>query len=100
MVHEWRDARRGATGSRRMISLAVGAALVAAGVFLTGASRQQRVDRAERIDQMAEHEKAELARKYDRYLKLKPEKQDELRRLHDRIEAEPDRDALREVMRR
>jgi hypothetical protein len=49
---------------------------------------------------MTPAEKAELARKHERFQRLAWEKQDQLWRLHERLENDPEGEALREVMRR
>jgi len=74
--------------------------LAAASLLLVGATEEELARRRQRIEQMTPAEKAELARKQDRFFRLPREKQEQLRQLHERLDAQSDGEALRDVMRR
>lgn len=74
------------------------AALAAVGLLLVGATREELNLRRQRIARMSPTQKAELARKYERFSRLPREKQDQLRRLHKQLQENDDGPVLREVL--
>jgi hypothetical protein len=82
----------------RLPMIAFGLAIAAASCLLLGSADQESTRRREWIANMTPAERSELARRYKRFHDLAPKRKEQLRALHERLESEPDGQALHEVM--
>jgi len=92
-----RRTRPGGMPDRRAMLCAVLAVL---SLLLVGSSPEELTRRRQLIEAMSPEQKAELAEKQKRFANLTPKEQKRLRDFHERLQAEPDAEELREVMRR